>query len=252
MEHDADQDAPRALLGRVAEASLALVLSLNLHELGHALASRYYGDAVVLYQLRIRSHAGSLLDEDQRAVMVASGMVVGGVVGLCGLVAWRWAAYRRLGAFWVYCAAMGVAGYLLTAPFVPEGDVAKLLAYLGAGPIASWACVVAGLVGCTAVVPFVRASVGVSRGRDAMGRRAYLWRAVLPMVLAALVVFALSFPQGLLTQGIALALYPIPLCAGLSRAGTVDSASPPTPPGVALAAAVVLVVFFCLRWGVAL
>lgn len=118
----------RLIQSAVAYAT-ASVITVTLHEFGHALAARLYGFHPTVYGLHEEDVAASPV---RIAVIAAAGPVVSLLLGLVFLAIqkrMRGQGFPRYLTLWL--GLLGIAvfmGYLITPPFYKSGDVYKVLA----------------------------------------------------------------------------------------------------------------------------
>jgi hypothetical protein len=136
------------LVNSTVAFALALMLTITVHEFGHALTALAVGLRPTVRPFSIDYTGGST---DQVVVVALAGPAVSLVTGILFLFASRALASST---FWylvvLWLGALGIqecAGYLMTGPFVPFGDIGKALGLLAAPGWVYAAGVVLGLVG---------------------------------------------------------------------------------------------------------
>ncbi|NML65752.1 hypothetical protein HHL22_11095 [Hymenobacter sp. RP-2-7] len=136
---------------------IAYLLTIVLHEGGHAAMALALGDHPVLYSTSVRTTSAHLTNLDH--VLIAA---AGPVLSLGqGLLLLGWLRQRRprssWGLFGLYMGLFGLInflGYLLIAPFVAGGDTGQIVARLHVPAAAVW--VVAALALATLVLAIGR------------------------------------------------------------------------------------------------
>ncbi|GAB3582333.1 hypothetical protein [Hymenobacter daeguensis] len=127
----------------------AYLLTIILHELGHATMSWLLGGRPVLYNTSVEN-TNKALSVTARVLIAAAGPVLSlGLGGLMlGLV--RRSAARGAGyLFWLYMGVFGIInffGYLMIAPLAKGGDTGQIAALLHAPAWLTWATALLALV----------------------------------------------------------------------------------------------------------
>jgi hypothetical protein len=132
----------RGALAATAHYTAAFLLTVLLHELGHALVSKALGGQPVLHNTYVDSRNQHLPAGSEVAIALA-----GPLLSLAQGVLFLTLAWRRRGAgdatlFRLYLGLFGIInfmGYVLTGPFVPYGDIGRAEAL---GHVPTWATVV--------------------------------------------------------------------------------------------------------------
>lgn len=189
----------RGALAATAHYTAAFLLTVVVHELGHALMSKLLGGQPVLHNTYVDNRNQHLPVIREAAIALAGPLVSLVQGGL--LLGWVWRGRPRgdAGLFKLYLGLFGIInflGYVLTGPFVPYGDIGRAEA-------------LAHLPGWAAVVLAVLAGVGlhllVTRAGPlflpfgpglALQPRSRLMQALvgLPWLLGSVLITVLSWP----------------------------------------------------------
>ncbi|RYY20708.1 MAG: hypothetical protein EOO36_02705 [Cytophagaceae bacterium] len=128
----------------------AYLLTIVLHELGHAVMALALGDHPILYNTSVQN-TNKQLSNGAHVLIAAAGPLLSLLQGTALLVLLR--RGRAVGAsalFWLYMSVFGLInffGYLMIAPLVPGGDTGQIVARLHVPAPAQWAVAV-GSLGC--------------------------------------------------------------------------------------------------------
>lgn len=154
------------LSSRVANSAvafaLAVLVSTTLHELAHALAGLVQGGAPELFPFSVDQGDAGRSDGQQIATALAGpvfSVVAGSVVlavPLQGL-----SSFWRLTWLWLGATSVQSAfGYLITGPFVTDGDIGKVWDLTGTPVVVAWLGFAAGWLGTAALGWYVARSFG--------------------------------------------------------------------------------------------
>ena len=120
----------------------AYLLTIVLHEVGHAVMALALGDHPILYNTSV-SNTNKLLSGTAHVLIAAAGPVVSLLQGAVLLLLLRGGrATGPAALFWLYMSAFGLInffGYLLIAPLVKSGDTGQIVALLHVPAAAQWA-----------------------------------------------------------------------------------------------------------------
>ncbi len=189
----------RGALVATALYTAAFLLTITLHELGHAVVSKLLGGQPVLYNTHVESRAEPLPGGTELAIALAGPLssLVQGVLVLA--LGWRSRATGNAALFWLYAGLFGLInflGYVLTGPFVSYGDIgrAEVLAHV---PL--WGSVALAVAAAMGVHKSVEATAplflrfGPGLARQPRGRLMMALIA-LPWLLGSVLITALSWP----------------------------------------------------------
>jgi hypothetical protein len=189
----------RAALLATATYTAAFLLTVLLHELGHALVSKALGGQPVLHHTFVENRTSPLAPRTEVAIALAGPLLSLTQGVLCLQAAARRADTGLAALFGLYLGLFGLLnflGYLLTGPFVAYGDIGRAEALLQLPTWATWLVAAAaavslhGLVGRTGPL-FLRFGPGLAR--PARGRLLQALIA-LPWLLGSLLLTLLSWP----------------------------------------------------------
>ena len=137
----------------------AYLLTIVLHEFGHAVVALALGDHPILYNTSVRN-TSKLLSGSAHVLIAAAGPVVSLLQGAGLLLLVRRSRSTGPAAlFWLYMSVFGLInffGYLLIAPLVKGGDTGQIVALLRVPAEVQWVVAVGslgaliGLIGGTA------------------------------------------------------------------------------------------------------
>ncbi|QDA59592.1 hypothetical protein [Hymenobacter jejuensis] len=250
----------------------AFLLTLLLHELGHALMSWALGGAPVLHNSYVDSRTPNMSDRASLLIALA-GPVLSLVQGILFLLLARGSRSGSSRAlFGLYLGVFGVInflGYVMTSPFVPYGDLGQVMTLLH---MPTWGAVLAAVLAAAVLVVIIRSTgdwflrfVPTIEGQAAKEafltkRRAMQALIFWPWVVGSIVITVLSWPLPTVLS----IIYPImsPLVLGSAfgqalRNPSFGAAETPslvrTPAWVPVVALLVLAtVYRALQGGVAL
>jgi hypothetical protein len=132
----------------------AYLLTIVLHEMGHAVMALALGDHPILYNTSV-SNTNKLLSGTAHVLIAAAGPVLSLLQGTVLLLLLR--RGKRVGPstlFWLYMSVFGLInffGYLLIMPLAKGADTGQIAALLHVPTAGQWA-VAAGSLGCLALL----------------------------------------------------------------------------------------------------
>jgi len=180
----------------------AYLITIMLHETGHALMSLALGGRPVLYSTSVQN-ANRHLADSALVLIAAAGPLLSLVQG-ASLLAWL--RYRPAkgawGLFWLYMAAFGLInflGYLLIAPVVKGGDTGQIMALLHVPTAVQWVGAVLGLytlvkvIGSTAplFLGLLPTEMQVEAAQRITALRGIIWW---PWLVGSVVLVVLALP----------------------------------------------------------
>lgn len=182
----------------------AYLLTIVLHEVGHAVMALALGDHPILYNTSV-SNTNKLLSGTAHVLIAAAGPVVSLLQGTVLLLLRRGRSAGPSALFWLYMSVFGLInffGYLMIAPLAKSADTGQIAALLHVPAAMQWA-VAAGSLGCLVLLMastaplFLRqlpAAVQADSAAKTSGMRALLlWPWLVGSVL--LVLLALPAPH---------------------------------------------------------
>ncbi|MDB5233493.1 MAG: hypothetical protein JWR44_486 [Hymenobacter sp.] len=220
----------RGAFKATAHYTAAFLLTVMLHELGHAVVSKLLGGQPVLHNTYVNSRNEHLSASSEIAIALA-GPLVSLVQGAL-LLAWAWRrrATGDAALFGLYMGLFGVInflGYVLTGSFVPYGDIGRAEALWS---LPAWATVVLAVLAAAGLhrlvastgplfVPFAPNLAHQGRGRIMQALIA------LPWLLGSILITALSWPLPTLLS----LIYPpmSSMVLGAAWGGTMRQSYPP-------------------------
>ncbi|MCH9680232.1 MAG: hypothetical protein K0V04_02260 [Deltaproteobacteria bacterium] len=130
---------------------LAFLVTTVIHELGHALTSSALGGRPILHHVFVEHHG---LEGGRRAAVSAAGPLVSLLQGIVLFVVLRYSGSiptpARLLLLWLCIHGLvNFFGYLITTPFVPQGDLGRVASWLKVPGIGRWMMLVVGLATVT-------------------------------------------------------------------------------------------------------
>lgn len=221
----------RGALAATVHYTAAFLLTVLLHELGHALVSKALGGQPVLHNTFVDSRNQHLPASRELAIALAGPLLSLGQGVLFLALAWRGRGAGDAALFRLYLGLFGVInflGYVLTGPFVPYGDIGRAEAL---GHVPAWATVAAAVLAAAGLHRLV-ASTGplfLPFGPPNLARqpRGRLMQALvaLPWLLGSGLITALSWPLPTLLS----LIYPImsSMVLGAAWGGAMRQIYPP-------------------------
>lgn len=197
------QSASRALaLNAILLYIIAYLVTIVLHETGHALMSLALGGRPILYSTSVQN-ANKHLADSAIVLIAAAGPLLSLLQG-ASLLAWlrHRPARGAWGLFWLYMAVFGLInflGYLLIAPVVKGGDTGQIMALLHVPAAVQWAVAALGLYALIKVVgstaPLFLGLLPTEMQADAAQRTTALRGLILwPWLVGSVVLVLLALP----------------------------------------------------------
>ena len=233
----------RGALAATLLYTAAFLLTVMVHELGHAVVSKVLGGQPVLHHASVDNRNEHLSVRSEVAIALA-GPLVSLVQGLLVLVAARRGRATGNGAlFRLYLGVFGLInflGYLLTGPFVPYGDIGRAEAL---ERVPAWASIVLAVLAAAALHRLIAGTAPLFvhfGGELARPTRGRLMQALvaLPWLLGSVLITLLSLPVPTLLS----LIYPpmSSLVLGAAYGGAMRLPYPPDDPPVSASPPVLL------------
>lgn len=183
------------LLTATAVYATALLLTVTLHEFGHSLAALLVGQHPTMYGTLEQDYAGS---SASKAFILGAGPIVSLLLGLAFLYIARRSAARTTGSLlltWLGLYGLETFfGYLLTAPFLPTGDIAQFIATESLPSGLVWLCFAIGIMGIVALGRLALARLLPFTTPQVPLRPQLLSLGMFPWILGSIVVLIATLP----------------------------------------------------------